>query len=236
MHTVDMKRTQPGIGCALCSQIAGDVTGDMIHKMLSDHRYKRRVVDLTAKLCLVPSLGSLSRLHVLLCPKWHSRRIIDAVDSQDLEDEIGHIRRVLTRADSDLAVFEHGASRTEREVPCSVEHAHLHVVEIPKSIHIMLPALQWTLIRHGISGAREFLNDREYLMWSDSQRGTLITQPDSGDHLPSQILRKAVAHAMGVGDRWNWRDHPKATSADLMYERVSAVLTPHDRPSVKANQ
>jgi hypothetical protein len=213
-----------GNRCALCSQIAGDPAGDVIHQLLGAKTYERRVIDLTADLSLVPSLGSLTELHMLLCPKQHSRRMIDAIEPNEFQEALNRIGQLLGSGnDSGLVLFEHGASQNKPEVPCSVEHAHLHIVGIPQTSHVTLPSVQWTQVPAGITAVREVLDHREYLLWSDNQRGTLVTQ-ENGEPFPSQVLRRAVAHALGTGEHWNWRECPDAISADAMYRRIAKAL------------
>lgn len=225
MHTTYAAETRSDNRCALCCQIAGDPTGDVIHQLLDDKAYKRRVVDLSAGLSLVPSLGSLADLHILLCPKQHSRRIIDAIEPNDLQQALNVIKQFLSAGDgSGLVLFEHGASRNGPELPCSVEHAHLHVVDLPRTNYMILPPVQWIEVSAGITAAREVLDHREYLLWSDDQLGTLVAQREDGERFPSQVLRKAVANALGPGTRWNWRDYPDAISADAMYGRIASAF------------
>jgi len=224
MYTNDLAETQPDNRCAICSQIAGDPAGDVIHQLLSAESYERRVVDLSSGLTLIPSLGSLTELHVLLCPKRHLRRMTDVANPMELQQTVERVQRFLSsRNGGNLVLFEHGASRNRPEVPCSVEHAHLHIVDIPQSNHVTLPSAEWIPVPAGIAAAREVLDHREYLLWSDYQHGTLVTQQENEAPFPSQVLRRAVAEALRIGDRWNWRERPDAISADAMYRHIAKL-------------
>ena len=74
MHTTHVVEAPLATG-ALCSQIAGDPAGDVIHQLLGAITYERRVIDLTADLSLVPSLGSL-RWQILGVDQVGQRRFL----------------------------------------------------------------------------------------------------------------------------------------------------------------
>jgi diadenosine tetraphosphate (Ap4A) HIT family hydrolase len=212
--------------CALCSQINGAPAGDVIHRLLGSTCYQRRVVDIDERLVMVPSLGGLTKMHVLLCPRAHIRRLTDliATDPRAFSVALNNLQQLLAAVSEDpLIIFEHGASRYLPEIPCSVEHAHLHVVALPAEIRVALPNVAWVPVAGGLVAAHEVLDDREYLLWSDHERGTLVSQPRAGETFPSQALRKALAEALGGEERWNWRAHPDALRADSTYAAISTA-------------
>lgn len=214
--------------CALCQQIAGTPENDEIHRLLGQSTYKRRVIDLVDGFSLIPSLGALGQSHFLICTRHHRRRIADACrDEWDAFHESFNLAwRIMSSGwGGDVVAFEHGGSRRSSAVPCSVEHAHLHLVSLPVGTAVVLPAMRWQPVTGGFVAAHEQLDDREYLLWFDDRRGVLVTQPVDGDPLPSQILRRAVAEALAPQPAWNWRTHPDPERADRMYSEALAALT-----------
>ena len=125
-------RDGDGPTCAMCSQIHGDADGDLIHQLLGEKDYRRRVVDLNDDYVIIPSLGGLGSRHLLLCPTRHERRIVDgaAARPEPFAEALAAIQRLaaIGACDEQFIVFEHGAEKTGPSIPCTVEHAHLHVI------------------------------------------------------------------------------------------------------------
>ncbi|MBQ0991274.1 hypothetical protein KBX08_14405 [Micromonospora sp. H61] len=213
--------------CFLCGQIAGNEAADLFHLSFRDASYKRRVIDLNPHFVLIPSIGGLGEAHALLCPVEHCRRMADASQSRVIafQEAVRTARRVLRQlAGGTIVAFEHGASRTGTRIPCTVEHAHLHFVVLPRDVLVELPNYDWQAIPNDISRANDRLDDREYLFWLDEVRGAMIAQPSSGTRLESQMLRLAVARALGIEEQWNWRESSELRAADKLYDDMFSIL------------
>ncbi len=200
--------------CCLCSQIAGREANDLIASLLPGEPYARRVMLDTPSFALIPSLGPLSPGHSLLCPRTHIRCF--ALLAEAPYAEYLGLKRSLRSAferlySAGVHLFEHGMAASGDRVPCSVEHAHLHLAPLPG--RAALDAGGWT----GFDGSREQLRaitqGREYLFYEtpDGECRLRLAPPEGFE---SQYMRRLLG-----GGQWNWRDFPDAPAADLAWRR-----------------
>lgn len=232
MRTERPRARPQAIGCALCAQIAGRPLGDLIHTLLGETSYTRRALDVTRSFTLVPSLGALGSVHLLLCPRYHRRRFLDLRNGapHEFDSAVIAARSLVEQPGAaNIAIFEHGASRRAPEVPCSVEHAHLHLVALPSNTYVNIsnPNIEWNQVPTGIAGASRSVDDREYLLWHDDNRGTLVGHARAGTSIPSQVLRRAIANALGDGEAWNWRIAPNPLATDHLFRSLLQPVSKH---------
>jgi hypothetical protein len=200
---------------------------------LKDLSYSRRAIDLNEHFVVIPSLGGLGDAHVLLCPTEHNRRMADAgrAKAAALRSAVSGARSILGElSEGSIVVFEHGASKLGAHIPCSVDHAHLHFVLLPHGVHVSLPEYRWHGVSSDLSRVCEYINDEEYLLWMDDVRGAMVAQRHRGSRFPSQVLRTAVAGALGVEGKWNWREYPEVHAVDRLFTKM---LSLYDSPSRK---
>lgn len=211
--------------CCLCSQIAGDVRGDLLHRWLQRGQYERTVADLAANWHAIPSIGALVPGHTLLCPGTHTRSFASAMSS----DCHGAIES-LALLDSALSacfggpaqVFEHGNAADGATLACSIEHAHLHVVPgVPDLWPFIDGRVIWQPIA-GIAALSEATGRSEYLLFRDSSAAWWVARAPAEGH-PSQLMRRAVAAAIGEPDAWNWRLHPRLNQTHATAEAVMTL-------------
>lgn len=195
--------------CCICSQIAGDVTGDLIHEKLGALEYERRVLESGHGFSTIPSLGALVDGHVLLCPNRHVRSFAELQD-----DEFENANQATHELESTLwrlwgqpvHLFEHGNSSSGDRIVCSVEHAHLHFVptHVPIWAHVR-ERLVWVSLDSEPLAA--IVEGREYLRYRQPDGQWWIAVTDELP-IPSQLMRRVFAIALRRDDLWNWRDHP----------------------------
>lgn len=225
MGTVSSKKTESVQGgCCLCSQLEGDEAGDLVHRWLRRDRYERTVADLTASWHAIPSIGSLVPGHTLLCPTQHTRSLSSTSERnrRGLNDSLAVLGAALeSRFGGPVQVFEHGNAADGGRLACSVEHTHLHLVPgVPDLWPFIDGNLAWRLIP-GLDAIREAVGDREYLLFRDAGERWWVAHAPGHGH-PSQLMRRAVAAAIGEPDQWNWRLHPRL---DQTQATAEAVLT-----------
>jgi diadenosine tetraphosphate (Ap4A) HIT family hydrolase len=159
----------------------------------------------------MPSIGALTRGHVLVCPKPHVRSFAAAPSTLDaalasLAD--GVAATLLRSLGLPVHRFEHGSSMYGARVACSVEHAHLHMV--PSQLDVM-PAMSglaaWQRVGPGPQGLRKAIGTAEYLFY-ESPDGERLAAPAPAGGFPSQLLRRLFADEAGEHETWNWRRHP----------------------------
>lgn len=211
------------VPCSLCSQLEGSADGDLLYELLGGHEYVRRVVDLSGELALVPSAGALVRGHLLLIPRRHVRSFA-ALGRAALE----HVERTLTQIEAAmppqsaaLQVFEHGDAPDSERVSCSVEHAHLHLVP---GVPDLWPGIAYGLSWEPAAALADVTRTggREYLALRTPSAGWQIALAPPAGH-PSQILRRAVAEAIGEPTAWNWRNHPRRELTEASWELARAL-------------
>lgn len=211
--------------CCLCAQVEGRAEGDLLHRLLGEPGYVRRVAAENERSVAIPSLGPLAPGHSLICPRRHTRSLaaLDPAEREDLlmlADQVGAALAALGKAP--VHRFEHGDAREGHDVSCSVEHAHLHLLPTEADPWPNLRAeLTWT----AIAGPEELANvtaGREYLLY---------IAPDGECHvhlregaIPSQLLRLRFAEAIGSSGDWNWRATPKVEATAKTFENLQAVL------------
>ena len=164
--------------CSICSQIAGDATGDLISKALGDRFYVRRVPFESASFAVIPSVGPVTPGHSLLCPKSHTTSIarLDEEVAAELLQFKSYLRAVLRRIfEAPVHCFEHGSGSTTRRILCTVEHAHLHFV--PAGVDVLDTLLAhgtWIeILDEGLTALQNVVGGDEYLYYENPGRPRL---------------------------------------------------------------
>lgn len=209
--------------CNICRQLVGDQSGDLIARLLGGD-YRRRVFLENGTFATIPSIGPLSAGHILLVPVQHICRLIDLDPSQreEFTKYRATVEQCLKPEFGDFVyAFEHGSDSGGTVVPCTVGHAHLHLVPSPVALKPVLPmGRSWQILETtGLDAVARLAGEREYLYWSPSSGPAMVAAAD-GTPLESQLLRRVLAVALGV-DAWNWREEPRL---DLLRETEQRLL------------
>jgi ATP adenylyltransferase len=211
--------------CCLCSQIEGDARGDLLHRWLRRGEYERTVADLAASWHAIPSIGALVPGHSLLCPRAHARSLASAMrsDWRGATESLAVLDSALSACfGGPVQLFEHGNAADGERLACSVEHAHLHIVPgVPDLWPFIDSRVVWQPIA-GIADLPEATGRSEYLLFRDSSAAWWVARAPSDGH-PSQLMRRAVAAAIGEPDEWNWRLHPRLEQTQATAEAVLAL-------------
>ncbi|MFL5963884.1 MAG: HIT domain-containing protein [Gaiellaceae bacterium] len=223
---VDSDPLQPvSSACEICAQIAGDPRHDALHALLGGE-YRRRVILETEAFAVLPSLGPLVEGHVLICPKIHTRRFADMDAIQhDFDACRRQIQALLDRHYDGVHVFfEHGAGRDSEVIPCTVDHAHIHVVPLSAVAmgRFVLPDLGWVGAGNTLAELNSAVGASEYLALSLPRESQCLVATGPPGTFPSQLLRRAVAAAVGRPHRWNWRVDPEPQTVGRVHETLAA--------------
>lgn len=216
--------------CPLCAQISGDAQHDVLHQLLGEGEYRRCVLDL-GEFAAMPSVGALVAGHLLLCPRKHTRSFAslrgherEAADTQ-LDRLAGQLR---TWAGKEVQMFEHGNARHGTAVACTVEHAHVHVLAgVPDMRRLLRAQAHWIAVPRRLADLTAIVGDGEYVMYGDQDGRMWVTLAAPDRPIPSQWLRQVAAAALGMPQRWNWREHPspELTRASLDALRMGGAAT-----------
>jgi len=220
-----MERTNE---CALCSQVAGRKQGDLLAQLLdAGEKYMRRVGPESQGFAVIPSVGPLTVGHVLLCPKFHYTSF--ARVPRDLWPEYRAMKAELTdlletafsRA---VHIFEHGTDARCSRVICSVEHAHQHFVPADVDVWDRLHGgIDWVEIPSGIDHLERAVREGEYLLYEAPGRHPIVAVARES-RFESQHIRRVFAEALGVPEKWNWRQYPLPEDIEATFKAISAAL------------
>ena len=193
--------------CCICGQIAGDPARDLLHAARGCDHYDRWVPLEGRRYVVIPSIGALAEGHVLLCPRRHVRScaLLEGPEAGEMERAQATLERLLVeRFGGTVQLFEHGNSTSGTRVGCSVEHAHLHFVPgAPDVWPAVAREMDWRAMEHPLD---EEARGREYIRYRRANGDWFICTVDARRELPSQYMRRHLAHALGIAEEWNWRE------------------------------
>jgi ATP adenylyltransferase len=208
--------------CCLCAQMRGEPELDLLHEYLGGQAYRRRLVELGHDWYAMPSIGSLVPGHTLLCPFDHVRSYA-ALGRATMVDLCPRLDRLAAGLGGRVQVFEHGNAKTGSQVACSVEHAHLHVVPKGPDMWPHIDArLEWEALEGGLPGLAASVGTDEYLLYGDLSGRYWVARASDRGHA-SQILRRALATAVGQPEQWNWRAHPRLRDTEASLRALTRV-------------
>lgn len=207
--------------CCVCAQIQGRADNDLIATLLPERGYVRRVMYEDDAFALLPSLGPLTPGHSLLCPKVHVRSFAELPSS--LDDEFARVKaelraRLASIYDADVHVFEHGVAAKGTRTLCTVDHAHMHLVPLPRALGDV--AAEGVACGSSLRELRSQAAGREYVYYENAAGVARVLAVDA--EIESQYMRKVIAHRLGRPERWDWRAEPAAGAADESYRRFAA--------------
>lgn len=208
--------------CCLCSTRISPVSKEPWNRPLYQ----------TSNFCVLPSLGSLVAGWLLIVPKRHF--ICMGALSPGLRQELDDLKRrvgaVVRRRYGQVCVFEHGPSRPNHSIGCSVDHAHLHLVPITFDLvdaarsHMPVDAAWGAATLDDCCVA--YAKGSDYLYIEQPMGSGLIAVHSN---FGSQVFRKAIAARLGRPGRFNWREYPEVdvvarTVSDFASSRESINL------------
>lgn len=210
--------------CCLCAQIQGRVANDLIAALLPGRPYARRVLHESDSFACVPSLGPLTPGHSLMCPKIHARSFADL--PARLDGEFARVKAELRAQlgalyDAEVHVFEHGVSAVGTRTLCTVDHAHMHLVPLPRGLADVGVAREksWLPCEESLSDLRARAAGREYVYYETAAGVARLRAADQ--EIESQFMRRVIARRLGKPDRWDWRADPGAAAADTAWRRFT---------------
>jgi diadenosine tetraphosphate (Ap4A) HIT family hydrolase len=215
--------------CCLCSQIEGQQANDLIARLLPDEVYVRRVMLESPSFAVIPSLGPLTNGHSLLCPKQHIKSF--AHIASDVHEEYEEVKKrlkmtLIAMYKTGICLFEHGMATNGNRILCTVDHAHMHFVPLPRTFDGgAVEEEGWTEFDGSLSTLMQLSRGREYILYETPAGSSRLLIAREGE-LESQYMRRVLAKGLGHGNDWNWRDAPGAPAADETWRRF--VRFTHD--------
>jgi diadenosine tetraphosphate (Ap4A) HIT family hydrolase len=154
-----------------------------------------------------PSVSPLAAGHSLIVPKRHVTSMAQ-IPKQHVSEFITFATRVQARISEQfgsVACFEHGVGRFKTG-GCGVTHAHLHLLPMAAStVNATRGKADEVFRLEAVDSMARFfdlnLGGKSYVLFGRVD-GELAYS--TSENIPSQFLRKTIAHFLGVID-WDWR-------------------------------
>ena len=197
---------RPVYQCPFCTEVhdgASSLFADMIGNRLAS-----RVIYEDEHFLVIPPVGEfiegglllLTREHILsfahLPPEQfeHLERLLEAIS-----------RAVLERWGVAPLIFEHGPAPERTKGVCCVDHAHLNIFPARVQVHPSL-AGRMNLTMSALSDLSRLRGaEFGYLFVQENDR---TRRSYDGENVPSQLVRRIITAAIGIPERWHWRDYP----------------------------
>jgi diadenosine tetraphosphate (Ap4A) HIT family hydrolase len=179
---------------------------------------ERKIVFSSSHFSALPSLGALAPGHLLLVPKAHVIRLASVPDELLVEyarfqEETA--RRLEAVFEAPVHRFEHGSDAAATRIPCTIQHAHLHLLPAAADIRIHLDE-RWRSVEP--ADLPEAAGADEYLFYQPPEGHARLARGS----FPSQYLRRSFAKALGVSE-WNWRRDHREAVVRKTYDRLCAA-------------
>nr|VFK38451.1 MAG: histidine triad (HIT) family protein [Candidatus Kentron sp. SD]VFK43467.1 MAG: histidine triad (HIT) family protein [Candidatus Kentron sp. SD]VFK80637.1 MAG: histidine triad (HIT) family protein [Candidatus Kentron sp. SD] len=206
--------------CVFCREIDGSRNTNFAVRY---PEIKSRFIYETDSLLAFPCIGQLTKGHFLIVPRIHYctfKHVYSNLMSlpQELDELINGVHEKLGIQIKDSLFFEHGAL-SQLNGGCGIYHAHLHVVP---NAGVIRPNdifdFEDREPHHHIESSWQSLSDEySYALVGSIEDGFYfcpISVP-----LPSQTIRKNVAHALGLLE-WDWRKTMREENLILTLEEA----------------
>jgi len=193
---------------------------------------KGQIITSSDNFILIPDIAPITTDHLLIVPKSHFRSFASLPKSfseeaeQIISEAVNRMKEF--HPNSEVVAFEHGMGTiNEQTIMCGgcgrTEHAHLHILPIPKDKDENVGKKLEQTISQYLTGIKSLplpkldistITDKfPYLyLWSSMMDSSLIfTQDTLKIVIPSQLIRKLIATEIlkndEKGNRWDWREY-----------------------------
>lgn len=191
--------------CVFCQEFAGHASS-IFHEMLG-RELSTRIVHQTAHFLVFPPLGQFVEGGLLLTTRAHvlSMAHLSRPQFDELDCLIETTSELLLRHyGCRPLVFEHAPLASGEKGTCCVDHAHLNVFPVRVDVHERLKRFPHV----------EIGSMRELESMKCQGRAYLFLQTNDGCRyaydagiVPSQYVRRIITAALGMPERWHWREY-----------------------------
>lgn len=187
---------------------------------------RTRIVCELSGWALLPTVGCFTPGYCLFMPLDHIDAAADVAPAEltRVSAAVEKMRALISGVFGPVIIAEHGPRGCELGAGCC-SHAHLHLIPVPDA-DAVIAAYQGTggpgrcladladLPRH-VDGPYVYLSPRpgEHLIW-----------PSAG--FARQYVRRVCAAQHGVGDQFDWRDHPFEANQALTVTMLRTNVRP----------
>lgn len=173
---------------------------------------------------LLPTIGSLTPGYCLFMPLQHLDAAADitAAGLARVAEEAEEMRTLIQARYGPVILAEHGPRDCELGASCC-SHCHLHLIPVPDPDAIAA-AYEKT------GGPGRCLSSLADLP-SAADGSYVYLSPRPGEHyywpsagFPRQFVRRVCADQLGIGEFYDWRDHPFTAHSEHTFAALSADL------------
>lgn len=166
--------------------------------------FKNKILFESENFLVFPSLGQIVEGYLLISSKEHYIGIgeVPMQLHQELENVQEKVRNILTENYGTPLFFEHGPVSRSKRGGCCIEHAHIHAVPVQMDIlNDIADKFQFKKITNYDGLTKQFSKGIPYLFLEENSDRYVFEIPDI---IPSQYIRKIIAHKIEKPDRWDW--------------------------------
>lgn len=173
---------------------------------------------------LLPTIGSFASGYCLFMPLEHLDAAADVIPAAlaRVAEEAEQMRTLIQARYGPVILAEHGPRDCELGASCC-SHCHLHLIPVPDPGAITAayektggPGLRLTSM-----SALPETADGSYLYLSP-RPGEHYYWPSAG--FARQFVRRVCADQLGIGDFYDWRDHPFTARCERTFAELTADL------------
>jgi ATP adenylyltransferase len=174
----------------------------------------------------VASIGGFVDGWLLVSPRRHVLALSELTTTEwsEYDRTLTSARELVEATYGTSVLFEHGSSGLGRTAGCGVDHAHMHIVALDLDL------------RSAVAAIRDAVGQYDWITSTDRPKGMpghdyIYLKDHTGAwisharHLPSQVVRRAIASTLGVVD-WDWKQNRQESRvrrvAELLRGPVSA--------------
>ncbi len=188
--------------CAFCAKFSIDAD-------VGQREWFDEILAQTKDFVLVPGVGALVQGYTLIVARKHYRTMasVGAPELAEFLDFVAHISDELRKLYGPLLLFEHGSATPQVSKGTCIEHAHWQILPLPTTIWTRLESDRMLIeVRDFRDVACQLGWRQSYLYIQDSEGICKLLVQNSP--IPSQLLRREIADALGRPQEWDWALFP----------------------------
>ncbi|MCL2051472.1 MAG: hypothetical protein FWG91_07085 [Lachnospiraceae bacterium] len=175
---------------------------------------------------VITSIGCLVKDYLMIVSKRHivSMCYLNKNEKKDFQCLVNKLKKVLFDIHQFYPIiFEHGGVNHDiNRSACCIMHAHVHIVP-----HVLTNEKEMIdkLSLMQISSYADLFADmyeKPYLFFSNNYGDMYLR--DVIDIVPSQIIRKWIAHDIGINEKWDWKEYPFDENIISTVEKMKLLL------------
>ena len=186
----------------------------------------------------LPTVGALVEGWILVVPRKPalSMATLPASLFSQLEQFLDGIVPIIEAEYGLVTMFEHGPSTKAQPIGCGVDYAHLHLVPCAKDLFtdvaITAKNIRWTELEN-LADIREQTKylDGYWLLQQSYKKGPLYAGVCTDGTPVSQLFRRAIAHALGTPELYDWKAFLGKELIISTIDRFSKQVIQHERAS-----